>query len=196
MAIFLRNGRSCYFACSCHTPLSPSLSLSLCLSLCLCVSVSVSLSLSLSVCLCLSLSLSLPAPSHSFFFPRSLSARLTSSLLTAANKSVVSGAVFLDLRKASDLVGHDSLLTKLTIYFKKKGMFSTVFCKSDLHNRTQSVLLHDHYSSEDSLCRRAHTHARTDARTHTHTRARMHTHIHTHTCRPRRCPRETMPQSI
>ena len=119
MAIFLRNGRSCYFACSCHTPLSPSLSLSLCLSLCLCVSVSVSLSLSLSVCLCLSLSLSLPAPSHSFFFPRSLSARLTSSLLTAANKSVVSGAVFLDLRKASDLVGHDSLLTKLTIYFKK-----------------------------------------------------------------------------
>ena len=72
------DGLVIYFTCSYHTPLS--------------------LSLSLSLCLCLSLSLSLPAPSPSLFFPRSLSARLTSFLLTAANKSVVSGAVFLDLR--------------------------------------------------------------------------------------------------
>ena len=64
MAIFLRNGRSRYFECSYHTPLSPSLSRCLCLS----------------VCLCLSLSLSPSLPPLSFF-PRSLSAHLTNSLL-------------------------------------------------------------------------------------------------------------------
>ena len=41
-------------------------------------------------------------------------ARLTNSWLTAMNKSEVSGAVFLDLRKAFGLVDHDSVLKKLT----------------------------------------------------------------------------------
>ena len=43
------------------------------------------------------------------------------------NKSEVFGVVFLDLRKAFDLVVHDTLLKKLTIYLFKKIMFSTIF---------------------------------------------------------------------
>ena len=43
------------------------------------------------------------------------------------NKSEVFGVVFLDLRKAFDLVVHDTLLKKLTIYLLKKLMFSTIY---------------------------------------------------------------------
>ena len=44
-------------------------------------------------------------------------ARLINSWLTAMNQSEVSGVVFLNIKKAFDLVDHDILLKMLTIYF-------------------------------------------------------------------------------
>ena len=76
-------------------------------------------------------------------------ARLTNSRLTAMNKSEVSGVVFLDLKKAFELVDHDVLLKKLAIYLKNSS--SLPFYKSYLHNRTQCVLLHGTYSSKESV---------------------------------------------
>ena len=70
---------------------------------------------------------------------------LTNSWLTAMNKSEVSGVVFLDLKKAFDLVDHDILLKKVAIYLKNSN--SLPFYKSYLHNRTQCVLLHGFYCS-------------------------------------------------
>ena len=75
-------------------------------------------------------------------------ARLTNSWLTAMNKSEVSGMVFLDLKKAFDLVDHISL-KKLAIYLKNSC--SLPFFKSYLHNRTKCVLLHGSYSSKESV---------------------------------------------
>ena len=74
-------------------------------------------------------------------------ARLINSWLKAMNKSEVSGVVFLDLKKAFDLVDRDILLKKLAIYLKNSG--SLPIFKSYLHNRTQCVLLHG--SSKESV---------------------------------------------
>ena len=76
-------------------------------------------------------------------------ARFTNSWLTAVNKSEVTGVVFLDLKKAFDLVDHDILLKKLAIYLKNSS--SLPFYKSNLHNRTQCFLLHGSYSSKESV---------------------------------------------
>ena len=65
------------------------------------------------------------------------------------NKSEVSGAIFLDLKKAFDLVDHDILLKKLAIYLKNSS--SLPFFKAHVHNRTQCVLLHGSYSSRESV---------------------------------------------
>ena len=65
------------------------------------------------------------------------------------NKSEVSGVVFLDLKKAFDLVDHDILLKKLAICLKNSS--SLPFFKSYLHNRTQCVLVYGSYSSKESV---------------------------------------------
>ena len=76
-------------------------------------------------------------------------AHLTYSWLTAMNRSEVSGMVFLDFKKAFDLVDHNVLLKRLTIYLKNPCSLPPV--KPYLHNRTQCVLFHGSYSSEDSV---------------------------------------------
>ena len=73
-------------------------------------------------------------------------ARVTNSWLTTINKYEVSGVVLLDLKKAFDLVDHDIPLKKFTIYLKTLPFF-----KAYLHNITQSVILHDSYSSKESV---------------------------------------------
>ena len=65
------------------------------------------------------------------------------------NKSEVSGMIFLDLKKAFELVDHDILLKKLTIYLKNSC--SLPFLKLYIRNRTQCVLLHGSYSSKESV---------------------------------------------
>ena len=65
------------------------------------------------------------------------------------NKYGVTRVVFLDLKKAFDLVDHDILLKKLAIYLKNSSTIP--FFKSYLHNRTQCVLLHGSYSSKESV---------------------------------------------
>ena len=59
---------------------------------------------------------------------------------------LVSGVVFLDLKKAFD---HDILLKKLAIYLKNSS--SVPFLKPYLHIRTQCVLVHGSYSSKESV---------------------------------------------
>ena len=65
------------------------------------------------------------------------------------NKSEVPGVVFLDLKKAFDLVDHDILLKKVAIYLENSS--SLPFLKSYLYNRTQCVLLYVSYSSKESV---------------------------------------------
>ena len=53
-------------------------------------------------------------------------AHFTNSWLTAVNKSEVTGVLFLDLKKAFDLVDHDILLKKLAIYLKTQVVYHFV----------------------------------------------------------------------
>ena len=55
-------------------------------------------------------------------------ARLTDTWLNAINNSELSGAVFLDLQKAFDLVDHEILLSKLRLYLGHTGTFPPSNC--------------------------------------------------------------------
>ena len=74
---------------------------------------------------------------------------LTDRFLSAVNTSEVSGAVFLDLTKAFDLVNHSILINKLSVYLKDSE--SLPFFKSYLVDRTQRVYLHGSYSYEGKV---------------------------------------------
>jgi hypothetical protein len=55
----------------------------------------------------------------------------------AVNKTLVTGAVFLDLKKAFDLIDHNILIKKFDCYFRSLNVSS--FVKSYLENRNQCV---------------------------------------------------------
>ena len=75
--------------------------------------------------------------------------RLTDTWLSALNRRQMAGAVFLDLSKAFDLVNHNILLTKLSIYNIDKN--SLLFFKSYLCNRSQCVQLNGTFSDQKSV---------------------------------------------
>ena len=72
--------------------------------------------------------------------------RLCDTWLSAINKSQLTGAVFLDLRKAFDLVDHVILLHKLKLYLQNTHTVSLI--KSFLQDRTQKVFLNGQCSQE------------------------------------------------
>ena len=73
-------------------------------------------------------------------------ANLTNKWLTAINEGDMCGVIFLDFKKAFDLVDHDLLLQKLFLYTKNPQCVS--FFKSFLSNRVQRVYVHGSMSSE------------------------------------------------
>ena len=75
--------------------------------------------------------------------------RLCDTWLAAINKSQVATVVFLDFRKAFDLVDHNILLEKLLIYTRSKATVSLI--ESFLIDRSQRVVINAEYSSIGSL---------------------------------------------
>ena len=63
--------------------------------------------------------------------------------------SEVVGAVFLDLKKASDLVNHNILTRKLSLYIANSP--SVAFLKSYLELRPQTVYINGEYSTEGTI---------------------------------------------
>ena len=88
--------------------------------------------------------------SHSGFRPQhschSALAKLCDNWLSAINNSEVVGAVCLDLKKAFDLVNHNILLKKLSLYTANSA-FVSLF-KSYLELRSQNVYVNGEYSDE------------------------------------------------
>ena len=56
----------------------------------------------------------------------------------------MNGAVFLDLKKAFDLVDHNILIQKLSLYLQNNQI--TTLLKSYLHERIQTVYMEGKYS--------------------------------------------------
>ena len=77
--------------------------------------------------------------------------RLCDTWLTAINQQKISGAVFLDLKKAFDLVSHKILKKKLSLYLCNSTSLS--FIESYLDNRSQFVLCNGQFSSSETVTR-------------------------------------------
>ena len=69
--------------------------------------------------------------------------------LTAINESDITGAIFLDLKKAFDLVDHEILIKKIYLYTNSSQ--TTTFFYSYLNNRHQRVLLNGCYSAKKAV---------------------------------------------
>jgi exonuclease III len=74
---------------------------------------------------------------------------LCDAWLDNINKLTLTGAVFLDLRKAFDLIDHEILIQKLDTYVKNSTV--TDFMRSYLVNRSQYVHINGTSSSKDSI---------------------------------------------
>ena len=72
--------------------------------------------------------------------------RLTYSWLAAMNRSEVSNVIFLELKKAFDLIDHNIMRYKLGCNLQNSN--SLPFFKSYFEGRTQLVFLHGSYCSE------------------------------------------------
>ena len=75
--------------------------------------------------------------------------RIIETWLSSINEAEITGAVFLDLRKAFDLVNHKILLKKLPIYGLHPNVVSLF--QSYLSNRVQRVYFNGNYSSENTI---------------------------------------------
>ena len=82
-------------------------------------------------------------PQHSCY---TALAKLCDNWLSTINNSEVVGAIFLDLKKAFNLVNHNILLKKLSLY-TANSPFVSLF-KSYLELRSQSVYVNGEYSNE------------------------------------------------
>ena len=69
--------------------------------------------------------------------------------LLAINSSEMIGSVFLDFKKAFDMVHHDKLCKKLTLYLRNTTTLN--FFRSFLHNRQQRVHLNGNISTYGTL---------------------------------------------
>lgn len=72
--------------------------------------------------------------------------RMCDSWLSSVNASSVAGAVFLDFKKAFDLVDHEIIINKLKIYLQNEPAVSLL--SSFLDYRTQTVYVHGGYSCQ------------------------------------------------
>ena len=79
--------------------------------------------------------------SSSTLMPHSISQTVCDNWLSAINNSEVVGAVFVDLKKAFDLVNHNILLKKLSLY-TANSPFVSLF-KSYLELRLRSIYIND-----------------------------------------------------
>ena len=73
------------------------------------------------------------------------------SWLTHINDNKMTGVVFLDMRKAFDLINHDILLSKLHTYFNNEINAPLPFFRSYLANRKQCVFVNGQYSTEGAI---------------------------------------------
>ena len=76
---------------------------------------------------------------------------LCDTWLTAINQHKLTGAVFLDLKKAFDLVNHKILSKKLSVYLRNSATLS--FFESYLENRSQYILTNGRFSSTEFITR-------------------------------------------
>ena len=74
---------------------------------------------------------------------------LCDSWLDSINQSKINGAIFLDFKKAFDLVNHNILLKKLEVYIQNHRLMSLF--KSYLNNRTQSVYINGSCSTLSAI---------------------------------------------